>query len=84
MHIYETLRGVVPRLLEWLQHSDEVFGLYKIFFYLEAAVHESILFCANAPFVWAPYPPPCIAHTLARYIVFSRPPFIAIYTIHYW
>jgi len=28
--------------------------------------------------------PPCVALTIAQYSVSPRPPFIAIYTLHYW
>jgi len=59
-------------------------GLYKILFYFEAYVHESMIFFVNTTVVWAPYPPPLIAHTIAQYIVSPRPPFIAIYTIQFF
>ena len=33
-------------------------GLYKIFFYCKAFVHESMIFCVNTPVGWAPHFPP--------------------------
>ena len=44
-------------------------GLYKILFYYEACVHESMLFFANSTFVWAPHFPPS-SHTLLRNLCF--------------
>ena len=56
-----------------------IYRLYKILFDVEAFVHESILLFANSPFVWASPSPPFIAHTIAQYIIPTRPPFFAIY-----
>ena len=43
------------------------FGLYKILFYVEAYVHESVIFFANTSFVWAPHSLPS-SHTRLRNI----------------
>ena len=49
--------------------SELPVGLYKILFYFEACVHESIILFANNAFVWAPRFPP-LSHTLLRNILF--------------
>jgi len=55
-------------------------GLYKIFFYFEAFVHESII-----PFL---PPPTCIAHTIALLLhdycaIYDSPPTPLVYAIHH-
>jgi len=55
--------------------------MYKILFYFEAYVHESILFFANS--LCFSVPPPPSFHTQLRNIAFPSTPFIAIYTIQY-
>jgi len=53
----QRLSGVrLPAGRKWLLLRK--FGLYKILFCFWAFVHESILFFAHPPFVWAPHPTP--------------------------
>jgi len=53
--------------------------MYKILFYFEAYVHESILFFANSLCVSVPPPPPFISHTTAQHSVPLDPLYCNIY-----
>ena len=69
-----TGRGLVPdRVIE--------VGIYKILFYFEAYVHESIIFFANTTFVWAPHSPPS-PRSLLRNILFPRIPHLLQYILY--
>jgi len=48
-------------------------GLYKILFYFEAYLHESMILFAKTTFGWALHCPPS-SHTLFRNVVFPRDP----------
>jgi len=61
-------------------YSAAGFGLYKILFYFEAFVHESIILLLP--------PPTCIAHMVARLLqdycaIFEPPPTDRYYAIHH-
>jgi len=57
-------------------------GLYKVLVVCEAFLHTSILFYANTPLCVGSPPAPCIAHTIAHYLVFTRPPALQSCTLN--
>jgi len=59
------------------------FGLYKIFFYLEAFAHESTILSFPAPTCIA-HPGAILLHDYWAIYDSPRPPFCMPYTIHYW
>jgi len=56
-------------------------GLYKLFFYLEAFVHESIIFVLPHPYLHCPH---YFCTTIAQYTTPPRLPMCMPYTIQYW
>jgi len=66
-----TQGGPHPQLA--LRSSHPPIGLYKILFYGEAYVHESVRFFANTTFVWGPHSPSS-SHTRLRNILFPLAP----------
>jgi len=59
------------------------FGLYKILFYFEAHVHESILFDCSLPTHIAHTITQCGRTTIARYTTHDAPPTPLLYAIHH-
>jgi len=51
--------STAPFLYSYIRATDVLLllYLYKILFYVEAYVHESMIFFANTTFVWAPHSP---------------------------
>jgi len=74
LSVYPPRRAASARASSLWSPMGWGFGLYKIFLYIKACVHESIIFFANTPLV---APPPL--HTRLRILLFPLDPTLLQY-----